>query len=461
MNISFQSAYQLQDFAKKFLYRFFFNVQTKKPDCFPNLCMEHLFLTGLTLSSLSICEDELWYMWCLTALYATKLVLPIKLVLTYLTIPEFSPDLLWTLLEWPYFQHPETRDYWTQAMAYKWRTYPHPYTLIHDTSITYVLKAYLMELNNDPWEDFQSLLHTKSPYYTVTTPDSPAASASQHMTEANEEKYQQAEVTVCIRSWPVNVVCGRGLALRGRYWKKQIPEFLHILKGSSVSDEDEDDRSMKMPHGMMEDVLIQPFKGANITGSLHMTVQTTVLIGTLTALGAEVRWWSCNIFSIQDHVAATIARNFASVFRVKAKEIYEKTRKLPDLASIGNTEFQIVLTITRDGLKADPKKYHKMKEILVGVSEETTTGVKRLYQMQENGTLLFPAINVNDSITNRKFDDLYGYRHSLLDGLMRATDVMIFGKVAVVCGYGDVGNGCAATLKQVGACVIVTDIDLY
>ncbi|KAK9186432.1 hypothetical protein WN944_020767 [Citrus x changshan-huyou] len=164
-----------------------------------------------------------------------------------------------------------------------------------------------------------------------------------------------------------------------------------------------------------------------------MTIQTTVLIGTLTDLGAEVRWWSCNIFSIQDHVAATIARNFAS--RVKAKEIYEKTRKLPDPASTGNTEFQIVLTITRDGLKADPKKYHKMKEILVGVSEETMTGVKRLYQMQENGTLLFPAINVNDSITNRK--------------------------VAVVCGYGDVGNGCAATLKQAGACVIVTDIDLY
>ncbi|KAH9769451.1 hypothetical protein KPL71_012007 [Citrus sinensis] len=226
MNISFQSAYQLQDFAKKFLYRFFFNVQTKKPDHFPNLCMEHLFLTGLTLSSLSICDDELWYMWCLTALYATKLVLPIKPILTHLTTPEFSPDLLRTLLEWPYFQHPETRDYWTQDMAYKWRTFPYPYTLIHDTSVTSALKAYLMELKNvpspatdihhtsigpshtleiipktqgctpdaqDPWEDFQSLLHTENPRYTVTTPDSPAASTSQHMTEANEEKYQQAE----------------------------------------------------------------------------------------------------------------------------------------------------------------------------------------------------------------------------------------------------------------------------
>ncbi|KAH9649287.1 hypothetical protein KPL70_025929 [Citrus sinensis] len=224
--------------------------QPKKPDRFPNLCMEHLFLTGLTLSSLSISEDELWYMWCLTTLYATKLVFPIKLVLTHLTTPEFSPDLLWTLFEWPYFQHPETRDYWTQDMAYEWRTYPHPYTFIHDTSVTSVLKVYLMELNNvppptinihhtsigpshtleiipktqgctsgsssspqgilvmeqrpnytnvlfqdaqDPWEDFQSLLHTDTPHYTVTNPDSPAASTSQHMSEVNEEKYQQAK----------------------------------------------------------------------------------------------------------------------------------------------------------------------------------------------------------------------------------------------------------------------------
>ncbi|KDO43195.1 hypothetical protein CISIN_1g011464mg [Citrus sinensis] len=211
----------------------------------------------------------------------------------------------------------------------------------------------------------------------------------------------------------------------------------------------------------------QPFKGAKITGSLHMTIQTAVLIETLTALGAEVRWCSCNIFSTQDHAAAAIARDSASVFAwkgetlqeywwctekaldwgpgggpdlivddggdatllihegVKAEEIYEKTGKLPDPASTDNAEFQIVLTIIRDGLKADPKKYHKMKERLVGVSEETTTGVKRLYQMQENGTLLFPAINVNDSVTKSKFDNLYGCRHSLPDGLMRATDVMI------------------------------------
>ncbi|KAL0340577.1 UNVERIFIED_CONTAM: Adenosylhomocysteinase [Sesamum radiatum] len=219
----------------------------------------------------------------------------------------------------------------------------------------------------------------------------------------------------------------------------------------------------------------QPFKGARITGSLHMTIQTAVLIETLTALGAEVRWCSCNIFSTQDHAAAAIARDSAAVFAwkgetlqeywwcteraldwgpgggpdlivddggdatllihegVKAEEEYEKSGKLPDPSSTDNAEFQIVLTIIRDGLKADPKKYTKMKERLVGVSEETTTGVKRLYQMQANGSLLFPAINVNDSVTKSK--------------------------VGVVCGYGDVGKGCAAALKQAGARVVVTEID--
>ncbi|GFQ04275.1 adenosylhomocysteinase [Phtheirospermum japonicum] len=200
----------------------------------------------------------------------------------------------------------------------------------------------------------------------------------------------------------------------------------------------------------------QPFKGARITGSLHMTIQTAVLIETLTALGAEVRWCSCNIFSTQDHAAAAIARDSAGV---KAEEEFEKTGKVPDPTSTDNVEFQYVLTIIRDGLKTDPKRYTKMKERLVGVSEETTTGVKRLYQMQANGTLLFPAINVNDSVTKSKFDNLYGCRHSLPDGLMRATDVMIAGKVGVVCGYGDVGKGCAAALKQGGARVIVTEID--
>ncbi|KAF8768577.1 hypothetical protein HU200_007125 [Digitaria exilis] len=282
----------------------------------------------------------------------------------------------------------------------------------------------------------------------------------------------------------------------------------------------------------------KPFAGARISGSLHMTIQTAVLIETLTALGAEVRWCSCNIFSTQDHAAAAIARDSAAVFAwkgetleeywwctercldwgegggpdlivddggdatllihegVKAEEEYEKSGKIPDPESTDNAEFKIVLTIIRDGLKSDPKRYRKMKERLVGVSEETTTGVKRLYQMQETGTLLFPAINVNDSVTKSKvhaflcsslcrskscflpfnlqvelssiyirihasfkFDNLYGCRHSLPDGLMRATDVMIAGKVAVVCGYGDVGKGCAAALKQAGARVIVTEID--
>ncbi|KAK6924738.1 S-adenosyl-L-homocysteine hydrolase, NAD binding domain [Dillenia turbinata] len=245
----------------------------------------------------------------------------------------------------------------------------------------------------------------------------------------------------------------------------------------------------------------QPFKGAKITGSIHMTIQTAVLIETLTVLGAEVRWCSCNIFSTQDHAAAAIARDSASVFAwkgenlheywwcteraldwgvhggpdlivddggdatllihegVKAEEEFEKTRKLPDPNSTDNAEFQIVLGLIRDGLTSDPKRYHKMKERLVGVSEETTTGVKRLNQMQANGTLLFPAINVNDSVTKSKFDNLYVCRHSLPDGLMRATDVMIAGKIGVVCGYGDVGKGCAAALKSAGARVIVTEID--
>nr|GMD59889.1 adenosylhomocysteinase [Ipomoea batatas]GMD67976.1 adenosylhomocysteinase [Ipomoea batatas]GMD72337.1 adenosylhomocysteinase [Ipomoea batatas] len=215
----------------------------------------------------------------------------------------------------------------------------------------------------------------------------------------------------------------------------------------------------------------QPFKGARITGSLHMTIQTAVLIETLTALGAEgetlQEYWWCTERAldwgpgggpdliVDDGGDATLLIHEG----VKAEEEYAKNGTVPDPSSTDNAEFQIVLTIIRDGLKADPKKYTRMKERLVGVSEETTTGVKRLYQMQENGTLLFPAINVNDSVTKSKFDNLYGCRHSLPDGLMRATDVMIAGKVAVVCGYGDVGKGCAAALKQAGARVIVTEID--
>ncbi|KAI5444625.1 hypothetical protein KIW84_013046 [Lathyrus oleraceus] len=174
-----------------------------------------------------------------------------------------------------------------------------------------------------------------------------------------------------------------------------------------------------------------------------MTIQTAVLIETLTALSAEVRWCSCNIFSTQDHAAAAIARDNAVGpgggpdlivddggdatllihEGVKAEELFEKTGEVPDPTSTDNAEFQLVLTIIRDGLKTDPQMYRKMKERLIDVSEETTTGVKRLYQMQASGTLLFPAINVNDSVTKSKFDNLYGCRHSLPDGLMRATDV--------------------------------------
>ncbi|PRW32849.1 S-adenosyl-L-homocysteine hydrolase [Chlorella sorokiniana] len=245
----------------------------------------------------------------------------------------------------------------------------------------------------------------------------------------------------------------------------------------------------------------QPFKGAKIAGSLHMTIQTAVLIETLTALGAEVRWCSCNIFSTQDHAAAAVARDSAACFAwkgetleeywwcteqaltwpdadgadllvddggdatllihegVKAEEAYEKDGTLPDPASTDNPEFQIVLRLIRDGLAKDSKKWRKMAAKLVGVSEETTTGVKRLYEMTASGTLLFPAINVNDSVTKSKFDNVYGCRHSLPDGIMRATDVMIAGKTAFIAGYGDVGKGCASAMKAAGARVIVSEID--
>ena len=244
-----------------------------------------------------------------------------------------------------------------------------------------------------------------------------------------------------------------------------------------------------------------PFKGAKITGSLHMTIQTAVLIETLVALGAEVRWCSCNIFSTQDHAAAAVARDSAAVFAwkgetleeywwctaqaltwpgedgadllvddggdatllihegVKAEEAYAKDGTLPDPSSTDNAEFQIVLQLIKDGLPKDPTRWTRMSKKLVGVSEETTTGVKRLYEMTANGTLLFPAINVNDSVTKSKFDNVYGCRHSLPDGIMRATDVMIAGKTAFIAGYGDVGKGCASAMKAAGARVIVAEID--
>ena len=240
----------------------------------------------------------------------------------------------------------------------------------------------------------------------------------------------------------------------------------------------------------------KPLKGARITGSLHMTIQTAVLIETLTDLGADVRWASCNIFSTQDHAAAAIAARGIPVFAWKGETLEEywwctaqaltfQGGKGPNLivddggdASLmvhlgyqaenkpeildkkpSNREEAIILASLKDILVKEPGKWHRTVSELKGISEETTTGVHRLYQMLENGELLVPAINVNDSVTKSKFDNLYGCRESLADGIKRATDVMLAGKVVVVCGYGDVGKGCAKSMKSYGARVIVTEID--
>lgn len=240
----------------------------------------------------------------------------------------------------------------------------------------------------------------------------------------------------------------------------------------------------------------QPLKGARITGSLHMTIQTAVLIETLTALGADVRWASCNIFSTQDHAAAAIAATGVPVFAWKGETLEEywwctdmalrfpggkgpnlivddggdasllihwgyKAEK--DASSIdrkgANHEEQVILDTIKAILAEDKQRWTRTVAELKGISEETTTGVHRLYQMQEKGELLVPAINVNDSVTKSKFDNLYGCRESLADGIKRATDVMIAGKVVVVLGYGDVGKGCAHSMRSYGARVIVTEID--
>ena len=204
----------------------------------------------------------------------------------------------------------------------------------------------------------------------------------------------------------------------------------------------------------------QPLKGARIAGCLHMTIQTAVLIETLVALGAEVRWSSCNIFSTQDHAAAAIAAAGIPVFAWKGEteEEYwwciEQTLQGPD-----GWRPNMLLDDGGDLTKLVHNKYPELLADIRGVSEETTTGVLRLYEMEKAGTLKCPAINVNDSVTKSKFDNLYGCRESLLDGLKRATDVMIAGKIAVVCGYGDVGKGSAASLRAYGARVIVTEID--
>jgi adenosylhomocysteinase len=240
----------------------------------------------------------------------------------------------------------------------------------------------------------------------------------------------------------------------------------------------------------------KPLAGVRVTGSLHMTIQTAVLIETLTSLGAEVRWASCNIFSTQDHAAAAIAASGVPVFAWKGESLeeywdctylalshkggggpqlvvddggdvtllihkgyeLEKGDKWVDTPS-GNHEEQVIKDLLKKVYAEDPQHWHKVVKEWRGVSEETTTGVHRLYKMMEQGKLLVPAINVNDSVTKSKFDNLYGCRESLADGIKRATDVMVAGKVAVVCGYGDVGKGCSHSLRGMGARVIVTEVD--
>ena len=250
----------------------------------------------------------------------------------------------------------------------------------------------------------------------------------------------------------------------------------------------------------------KPLAGARISGSLHMTIQTAVLIETLTALGAEVRWASCNIFSTQDHAAAAVVvgpdgteddPQGVPVFAWKGETLeeywwcteqmmtweghdgpnmilddggdatlllhkgveFEAAGQVPDPTEANNAELAVILGLLRRTLKSDPTKWTRMAKLIKGVTEETTTGVKRLYKMAEDNTLLFPAINVNDSVTKSKFDNLYGCRHSLVDSISRGTDIMLGGKVAVVCGYGDVGKGCAQSLRGQGCRVLVTEID--
>jgi len=285
--------------------------------------------------------------------------------------------------------------------------------------------------------------------------------------------------------------------------KKQLELDYHV-KDLSLADWGRKEirmAEMEMP-GLMatrsEFAAAKPLKGARITGSLHMTIQTAVLIETLVELGAEVRWASCNIFSTQDHAASAIAAEGIPVFAYKGESLeeywqftkkalahpqgptmivddggdatllvhrgcereieFEKSGRKPEICS-DNAEIEIVDRLLNATLDEDPNYWRHMAKGLVGVSEETTTGVHRLYHMAKTGALLFPAFNVNDSVTKSKFDNLYGCRESLIDGIKRATDVMIAGKKCVVLGYGDVGKGCAQAFQGMGAMVFVTEID--
>jgi adenosylhomocysteinase len=205
----------------------------------------------------------------------------------------------------------------------------------------------------------------------------------------------------------------------------------------------------------------QPLKGARIAGCLHMTIQTAVLIETLVSLGAEVTWSSCNIFSTQDHAAAAIAAAGVPVFAWKGEteEEYNWCLEQQLVAFKDDKKLNLILDDGGDLTQLVHSKYPEMLKDCYGVSEETTTGVHHLYRMLKNGKLLVPAINVNDSVTKSKFDNLYGCRESLVDGIKRATDVMVAGKIAVVAGFGDVGKGCAVALRDMGARVLVTEVD--
>ncbi len=285
----------------------------------------------------------------------------------------------------------------------------------------------------------------------------------------------------------------------GKRTKKSKKE--HFVKDLSLADwgrKEIELAEIEMP-GLMalrkQFAKTKPLAGAKISGSLHMTIQTAVLIETLQQLGARIRWASCNIFSTQDHAAAAVAARGTPIYAVKGETLEqywqftdtvldwdgdgpdlivddggdstllahlgyqaEEDRKILDRRA-ENREEAILLATVRRSVMEDPERFHRIVPNIRGVSEETTTGVNRLYRMQEDGSLLFPAFNVNDSVTKSKFDNLYGCRHSLVDGIIRATDLMIAGKVAVVAGYGDVGKGCCQSLKGQGARVVVTEID--